>query len=213
MRYAPPVTPFAATDRQFLPARPLNPKNPAMANETQQTEAPAQAPPAPEKSKAQGPAPMVLIGAVVGALIGGAAAGNFLIAPRFTPKTIAQTAEQSGDAKKKDSKKKGAHGDVKPSIHKIENLIVNPAGSEGQHFLMTTIAIECADDKVNDALRDHDAEVRDAVIATLEGQTLQMLTRPGARDTLKRRIENVVAPLVGEEPEALHVFLPQFVIQ
>lgn len=176
-----------------------------MANEPQQPEQPQ------EKPKAQGPAPMVLIGAIVGALIGGAAAGNFLIAPRFTPKAAAQPVAQ-GEGKKKEGKKAG-HGDVKNPIHKIENLIVNPAGSEGTRFLMTTIAIEVPDEKIGDALRDHDAEVRDAVIATLEGQTLEMLTRPGARDSLKRRIEAVVAPLVGVEPDGLHVFLPQFVIQ
>jgi flagellar protein FliL len=164
-----------------------------------------------EKAKAAGPAPMILIASIVGALVAGGATGSFVIAPRLAPKADTQPAAHA--EKKKGGKHGGKHGETKSSIHKIENLIVNPAGSEGARFLMTTVAIEVDDEKIGETLRDHDAQVRDAVIATLEGQTLEMLTRPGARDTLKHKIEGAVAPIVGEEPGSLRVFLPQFVIQ
>lgn len=170
-----------------------------MSNETPQTDT--------SKPEAKGPAPMILIAAVVGALVAGGATGGLVVAPRLAPKAAAQPAAH---AKKKSS---GKHGEGKAGVHRIENLIVNPAGSEGSRFLMTTVAIEVEDEKVGEALRDHDAQVRDVVIATLEGQTLEMLTQAGARDRLKSRIEAAVAPIVGEEPSALRVYLPQFVIQ
>jgi flagellar FliL protein len=163
-----------------------------------------------EKAKAADPAPMILIAAVVGALVAGGATGSFVIAPRLAPKAAAQSAAH---AEKKSEKHGGKHGEEKATVHKIENLIVNPAGSEGARFLMTTVAIEVQDEKIGETLRDHDAQVRDAVIATLEGQTLEMLTRPGARDTLKHKIEGALAPIVGEDPGSLRVYLPQFVIQ
>lgn len=177
-----------------------------MANEPQQTQ---------DAPKAAGPAPLVLIGAIVAALVAGAAAGGFLIAPRLAPKptAVGAAADHEAAGKKPKGKHGGGHGEnAKGAVHRIENLIVNPAGSQGTRFLMTTIAIEVSDEKVGDALRDHDAEVRDIVIATLESQSLEMLTRPGSRDSVKRKIEKALAPLV-EGAEWVHVYLPQFVIQ
>jgi flagellar FliL protein len=164
-------------------------------------------------AKSAGPAPMVLIAAVVGALVAGAATGNFVLAPRIAAKTTAQPAAHGEATKKSDKKGGGGHGDSRSAVHKIENLIVNPAGSEGTRFLMTTVAIEVHDEKVGASLRDHDAQVRDVVIATLEGQTLEMLTRPGARAELKKKIAQAVATALNEDVGGLEVFLPQFVIQ
>ena len=96
-------------------------------------------------------------------------------------------------------------------MFKLENLIVNPAGSQGARFLMTSVAIDVPSDKVEAHLREHEAEVRDAVMSALESETLDMLTRPGARDSIKDRIARIVVPLAGD-PD-IHIFLPQYVIQ
>jgi flagellar FliL protein len=159
---------------------------------------------------------MVLIGVVAVALLAGSALGALVLAPRFTPSAAAKPAGH--ETKKKEGghgKSEGGHGkkgESKKFVHRIENLIVNPAGSQGTRFLMTTIAIECPDEKTMDLLREHDIELRDIVIATLEGQTLEALSAPGARDRLKRGIETAIHP-VARDAEWLRVYLPQFVIQ
>lgn len=185
-------------------------QKPAAAAAAAATSASASAPATPAATAA-GPAPMILIAAVVGALIAGSAAGTFVVAPRFAPKTAATPAANEPEKEKKP----GGHGKAKEgekgAVHKIENLIVNPAGSEGQRFLMTTVAIEVPE-KADEMLRDHDAEVRDVVIAALESETLITLTRPGARVQLKAKIADAVRPIVGKT-EYLRVYLPQFVIQ
>ena len=45
----------------------------------------------------------------------------------------------------------------------------------------------------------------------LESQTLEMLTLPGARDSLRRRLGTVVAPFADGAP--VQVYLPQLIIQ
>jgi flagellar FliL protein len=97
-------------------------------------------------------------------------------------------------------------------LYRIDNVIVNPAGSRGSRFLMTSVAFELPDAEAEERLRAREVEVRDVVIATLESQTLEMLSRPGARDTLKLRLRDAVAPILGEARE-VRVYLPQFVMQ
>ena len=67
------------------------------------------------------------------------------------------------------------------------------------------------DAKTQDWVRAHDAEVRDVVITTLERQTLDQLTQPGARDSVKRALTVALQPVAGTTD--LRVYLPQFVIQ
>ena len=173
--------------------------------------------------------PVVLIAVIAAALVAGAALGAMLLAPpliagRQKAELAARiaAAEAGPDAKKKKDKGKkgdkgGAHGAEggKSPIYRIDNVIVNPAGSYGQRFLMCSVAVQLEDDAVVEALRSHEVEVRDAVISTLEGNTLEQLTQPGARDTLRARLASAIQPLLGHDAEDAHlrVFLPQFVIQ
>ncbi|HXE56390.1 MAG TPA: flagellar basal body-associated FliL family protein, partial [Gemmatimonadales bacterium] len=93
----------------------------------------------------------------------------------------------------------------------LDNIIVNPAGSRGTRFLMASVALEVADEELQRRLAEQDVQLRDAVTSLLERQTMESLTLPGARDSLKRHIAAAVAPFVGDR--RLRVYLPQFVIQ
>ena len=95
-------------------------------------------------------------------------------------------------------------------MHRIENLIVNPAGSQGRRFLMMTVAIEVPDAKDEATLREKDAMLRDAIIGALEGQSITTITSPGGRDSVKVAIRRAVAPLV-DDFDYVNIYLPQFV--
>lgn len=185
------------------------------------------------KKPSASPPPVVLIAVIVAALGAGVASGALLVAPRVIhgnqTKAFAAAKEDlagGGHGKKKGKKDKGEkkegkggeHGGGeggKSPIFRLDNLIVNPAGAQGQHFLMCSIAFELEDSKLGDILREHEVELRDGVISTLESQSMTQLTAPGARDSLRVRIAAVAMPLLGEDGEdtELKVFLPQFVIQ
>ncbi len=189
--------------------------------------APAAAPQAGGAAKASGgaakPKMLLLVAMIAGPLLLGGGAGALLLGPKLVgPKT-------AGAAEKHSNKHAGKAGEADKSfVFKIDNLIVNPAGSQGSHFLMTQIAIQCEDEKQVARLRASEFQVKDLVISAIERQSLEELTMAGARDSIKVHILHAIWPIVytdGSTPQGsadegepdgngpIQVFLPQFVIQ
>jgi flagellar protein FliL len=131
------------------------------------------------------------------------------------PKAAAMRSGTSVTEKKDDGgakhEKKGKEGE-KTAVFKLDNLIVNPAGSGGTRFLLASVAIELPDEKLLSRLRERDFQVRDAVISVLERETLDEVASPGARDSIKARLARVIAPMAGHGTQ-VQVYLPQFVLQ
>lgn len=153
------------------------------------------------------------------ALGAGAALGGLLLGPGLVKAKQAAAAARldpkaAKQKKREESRKSGEHGG-KAASYKLENIVVNPADSQGQRFLMCSLAIESDDSHALDALRDREVELRDRVVTTLTSMTLDELTAPGARDTLRQRLVATVRPMLGEDGSdvTLKVFLPSFVIQ
>lgn len=161
--------------------------------------------------------PVMMIGVIALALAAGAG-GGFVLAPRLLPAAARTAADSAAAAEVEDGDEKegGAHGQEGKQgggrIFRLDNLIVNPAGSEGSRFLMASVAFEVETDKAEAVLKERDVQVRDLVMAKLESLTMQMLTQPFARDSIKRQLGQVVGTVVGPKTH-LTVYLPQFVIQ
>jgi len=183
----------------------------------------------PDAAAAKPGPPLPLIGAAVGALVLGSVLGIFVLSPRFIasrPSADAATAaaegEKGGHGEKGGEKAKGGHGEKAKgghgekaeggAVHRIENLIVNPSGSQGRRFLMMSVAIEVPDSKYEAQLREHDAQLRDAILGALEGQSINVITSLGGRDSVRAAIQRVVEPMVADA-EYVNIYLPQFVLQ
>jgi flagellar basal body-associated protein FliL len=188
-------------------------------------------PPAKEAPKAPAglgaPSKMIVIAVLGGSVVLGAGLGSFLIAPRFlrsapeateagtgagaaaaeSPASHESDAHGGGDAHGK--KKKGGH---EAQVFEIDNIIVNPAGAQGTHFLMASVAFEVPDPKTEEFLRMNEVRVRDMIVATLGAQSLDMLSQPHARDSLKVLLSESMQQIIGA-PQDLEVYLPQFVVQ
>jgi flagellar protein FliL len=182
---------------------------------------PAAADAKPAATRKAGPAfnprQLMLVGAVVVAVAAGIGGGVVVLGPRLAglrgaaPAARAEGGEKEKDKEKEKGKNHGKEAE-KAVVFKIDNLIVNPAGSGGTRFLMASVAVEVPDARIEAQLRDRDFQVRDAVIAVLERQTLESITAPGGRDSVKARLVETLAPMVGRGVP-MHVYLPQFVIQ
>lgn len=162
--------------------------------------------PSPETAEAPPPArskgPLVLIVTMLAAAVGGGAVGAFVVAPRVAAAPAEAAAEPPP------AEAEIAAGE----IFSVGNLIVNPAGSLGTRFLMVTVGIAATPSTGLARLRKLEIPVRDAITTVLEGQTLEELTQPGARDSLRQALQGALAPLAGSGV-ALRIYLPQFVIQ
>jgi flagellar protein FliL len=177
-----------------------------------ETPAPEQTPAAEgTPSKAAGPKPVILIAVIAVAALAGVG-GGIVLAPRFAPAAAHASADAAEHGEEEEAEGGGGHGGGAGKIFRLDNLIVNPAGSEGTRFLMTSVAFELESESAEAKLRAREVQVRDLVISRLESQTMATLTQPFARDSIKRQLAEAVMTVVG--PRAtVRVYLPQFVIQ
>ena len=164
---------------------------------------------APAKSK------NMVIPIVLGCAVLGAAVGAFVVAPRLVPTAAAAEAPADGEEGHGDAEEgeEGKTGDGKAAgkVFRIDNLIVNPAGSQGQRFLMATVAFEVSEaDEAT--LRAREIQVRDDVVGVLAAQPLDSLIAPHSRDALKARLVEVARRRLAPKAKVT-VYLPQFVIQ
>lgn len=168
-----------------------------------------------EGAKPQGPPKAVRLGILAGAVVVGLGVGAMVVGPKFAPSaTPAVSGSETADAHKAKAhkaKKKPKHNDPASAI-KIDNVICNPAGAQGQHFLMATVVFEVGDQEAEKFLESNQYVVRDIVLSTLGSQTLEDLSRPTIREDLKKLLAQNVGQLVGD-PEVLTVYIPQFVVQ
>ncbi|MGE0555709.1 MAG: flagellar basal body-associated protein FliL [Gemmatimonadales bacterium] len=174
--------------------------------QTPGTAAPAEA--APEK-KAKGSNKLVLPLIVALATVGGGVVGLKVVGPMFVAKRVAAEHVSEGLEPAEDE----GHGEsaARGPMFKVDNLIVNPAGSQGTRFLMVSVAVETPDAHTEEQLRRQEPRIRDVIISMLERQTMESLSEIGIRDTIKARLSDTLVVITGGP--RLRVFLPQFVIQ
>jgi len=98
------------------------------------------------------------------------------------------------------------------SLHMIDNLVVNPARSQGTRFLLASIAVQMSDPGAVEMIDARDVELRDALILVLASKTVDQLTDISGREALVLEIQAAIVRVVG--PDLVkNVFIPQFVIQ
>ncbi len=148
-----------------------------------------------------------LIGGILAAAIAGIAVGNFVVAPR-----LGAAASDSHEVVEEEDHGGGdSHGKGGPRQVRIDNLIVNPAGTSGSRFVVVTIVYEVADETAEGRLKSAEVQLRDAAASTLEQHSLESLTRAGARDSLRAEFLRIATPVL--KGAKAKVFLPQFLIQ
>jgi flagellar FliL protein len=180
-----------------------------------QPETPAadQAPPA-RASK------LFVILAIVGGIAAGGAAGAFAVGPLVAQKLApaaagADSAKHAADGEHEEDEAKDGEGEAaaKP-VHTIDNLVLNPAESGGQRFLLLTIAFELKDAASLEVLKARDAELRDAILQSVGAKSVEVLTDVTQRDSLKSELRDVAGKFFPEKKNVVRrIYFPQFVIQ
>ena len=118
--------------------------------------------------------------------------------------------EEDGEKKKE---KEGEHGPAAPSVYTVADMVLNPAGSGGQRFVMLTVAMEAKDSATVALLQGRDPEIRDAILALVGGKTVEELAEVASREPLKAEIMATVAKITKKKKGVKRVSFPQCVIQ
>ncbi|GLC25371.1 flagellar basal body-associated FliL family protein [Roseisolibacter agri] len=181
----------------------------------------SEVPAADEASPAKGASKLTLILAVVGGIAAGAAAGAFAVGPLVAQKLVphAAAAAAAADSAKlaegeAEHGEEGAEGAAAKPVHTIDNLVLNPAQSGGQRFLLLTIAFELKDAATLEAMKSRDAELRDVVLQSVGAKSVEYLADMAQRDSLKSELKTVAGKLFPDKKGVIRrIYFPQFVIQ
>jgi len=169
------------------------------------------------------PTMLLLIAGLVGGLVIGGLGGSFALGPmlakKFGAPKAAHAATADGEEEESESKSEGGeHGEKGEKktgavVHMMENLVLNPSGSNGTRFLMAAVAAEVKDEKVKDEMTGRDAELRDAVLRLLGERTVDQLSDIAQRELLKKALTDSLNARLASKSAVKRVYFPQFVIQ
>ncbi|MEP7384145.1 MAG: flagellar basal body-associated FliL family protein [Gemmatimonadota bacterium] len=173
-----------------------------------------------------GPKGVVLIGALVGSLLLGGAAGAFAVGPMLAKKAgyvVVPSADEghgAGAEAEHVAPAEGGHGEggegtATSNLHLIDNLVLNPAGSGGSRFLMLATAIEFNDPAQIEQMKARDSEVRDIVLRVMGSKTVEELSDMGHREAIKAELADSLGTLFkkSKKKPINRIYFPQFVIQ
>ncbi len=171
-------------------------------------EAPAEEVVEPPKKKGK---MLIIIIAVVAVLVlaGGGAAVYLL-----TSKPAAEKkADGHGD---EEAKAEEAHADDEhpPIYEKLETFTVNL--SDHQSYLQTEIQLMVVDAKIQEKIKAHMPEVRDALIRLLSSKSVEDLALPDGKDKLAEEIQKQVNEVLGIKKKSAgvkKVLFASFIIQ
>jgi len=106
----------------------------------------------------------------------------------------------------------GASEDPEKQIYVVKDLIINPAGTNGTRFLLTTVGFQFSDPQARANVEKREIQVRDMLNTILSSKGLEDLVNVQTRDSLRSEIASKVGPLV-KGGKLTNVFFSKFIIQ
>ena len=97
-------------------------------------------------------------------------------------------------------------------IFLIEDVIVNPAGTEGKKLLLASIGFDLSNENEQNELKSKEVLVKDVIVSTLSSKSLEQLSDSSYRDKLKNEIGQKVTTLIPDL-KLNAVYFSKYIIQ
>jgi flagellar FliL protein len=81
-------------------------------------------------------------------------------------------------------------------IFLVEDIIVNPAGSEGERLLLTSLGFDTKDEESQKELKAKEVVVKDVIITTFSSKTWDQLNKSSYKDSLKVELYDRINRLI-----------------
>lgn len=157
----------------------------------------------------------------IGIAVGGGA-GTFIAGPLLANRVVRdidKVAEAAGSSYVEHLRVAGEAGSASDesgegastTVHTIENLVVNPARSNGTRYLLLSLSLAVGDEETAAEIERRDAEVRDAVIGMLGTKSVAELSDHESREALKTELGAIIDALLNRSAVRA-VYFPQYVI-
>lgn len=96
--------------------------------------------------------------------------------------------------------------------YKIENVIINPAQSNGERYLILSLTIELDNGGALGTLEAKNAELQDRINTTVSTYTAEELSSLNNRDTIKKDLGIVINKVIGKKA-VRNLFFTKYVLQ
>lgn len=118
--------------------------------------------------------------------------------------------ESEGEENQKDTAKHQV--ELGKFVFSIVDIIVNPAGTNGQRLMLTDIGVDLASQEQLEVFKSKEVVVKDIIVSILSGKNLSQLSNSAYKDTLKTEITK---NLVNSFPETKinNVYFSKYIIQ
>jgi flagellar FliL protein len=134
---------------------------------------------------------------------------NFLLnrVQGSTPNSRASSVENK-------SENAGENGKVELGkyIYLIEDVIVNPSGTEGKKLLLASVGFDLSNEGEQKELKSKEVLVKDVIVSTLSSKNLEQLSDSSFRDKLKNEIGQKVISLIPDL-KLNAVYFSKYIIQ
>jgi flagellar FliL protein len=124
---------------------------------------------------------------------------------------VEEPAAEPEKKKEEGGKKEGEKAESAPMLL-MDNIVMNPSGSNGSRFLLLSVSYEMKDAASMEKLKSHDAEIRDLVQRVMGKHGIDELIDVKNREIFKKELSKATEEISGKET-VKKVFFPQFVIQ
>ncbi len=120
--------------------------------------------------------------------------------------------EHKEEAKDENQPSSHSSGEIGKYIHSFEDVIINPAGTNGQKLMLASVSFDVENEKSQKILQEKEMVVKDVIINTLSCKTLMELSQVGYKDTLKLELaKNLMTKLTDVKVQ--NVYFTKYIIQ
>lgn len=103
-------------------------------------------------------------------------------------------------------------GTMAERIFTIENIIVNPAGTQGRSLMQTSIGFELGTKEQAEELKKQDVMLKDVVISVLSSKTVPQLSNVTFKDSLKSEITKSISKKMPKM-KVKNIYFSEYIIQ
>lgn len=113
--------------------------------------------------------------------------------------------EKGGASKKAKEKAQAVYIDFEP-------IIVNLLDPTGKRYLQVRLSLEVPDKKAEEELKKKEAVIKDTIISTLSGKTVEEVIVPEAKEKIKQELLGKINQALGEEI-ITNIYITQYIVE
>ncbi len=105
----------------------------------------------------------------------------------------------------------GGHGGAS-HIYQIEDVIVNPAGTNGKRLLLTSFGFDLKSEAAMKSFEEKEIMIKDIIISVLSGKDMKQLRDIGVKDSIRAEIQTELKKLLRGN-KVRRIYFSKYIIQ